>query len=54
MHMQHVLLAQMKTWEARVDGLMPAEVTGAVEMSKAGWLNEELVNLVGGCWVVDD
>ena len=31
-----------------VDGLTPNEVTSAVEMGKAGWLNEEGIKLVGG------
>lgn len=44
----------MKTWEVRVDGLTPDEVTGAVMMGEAGWLDEEPMNLVGGCWVVED
>ena len=44
----------MRARGARVDGLMRGEVTAAVEMGKAGWLNEEGMNLLGGCWVVDD
>ena len=33
---------------------MPNEMTVAVKMGKKGWLNEEGIKLVGGCWVVDD
>ena len=44
----------IKTWEARVDGLTPGEVTGAVEIGKAVWSNEEGSKSVEGCWVVDD
>ena len=44
----------MKTWEARVDGSTPGELTGAVEIGKAVWLNEEGSKSVEGCWVVDD
>ena len=35
---------------------MPDEVTGAVviHVGKLGWLNEERLKLVRGCWVVDD
>ena len=44
----------MRARGARVDGLMPGEVTAAVEMGKVGWLNAEGRKLVGGCWVVDD
>lgn len=29
-------------------------MAGALEMGKAGWLNEEGMKLVGGCWVVGD
>ena len=29
-------------------------MAGAVEMGKAGWLNEERNKFVEGCWVVDD
>ena len=31
----------MRAWEAKLDGLMPSEMAAAVEMGKAGWLNEE-------------
>jgi len=34
--------------------LTPDEVTRAVEMGKAGWLNEEGMQLVRGCWVVEN
>ena len=44
----------MKTWEARVDGLTTGEVTGAVEIGKAVWLNEEGNKFVEGCLVDDD
>jgi len=40
---------EMKTWEAREDGLTP----DAVEMGTAGELNEERTRLIEGCWVVD-
>ena len=33
---------------------MPNEMTVAVKMGKKGWLNEEGIKRVGGCWVVDD
>ena len=29
-------------------------MAGAVEIGEAGWLNEEGMKLVGGCWVVGD
>ena len=41
---------EVRTSEAKVDGLMP----DAVEMGKAGLLNEEGMMLVEGYWVVDD
>ena len=38
----------MRARGARVDGLKPGEVTVAVKMGKAAWLNEKGMRLVGG------
>ena len=38
----------MRARGARRDGFMPGEVTVAVKMGKAAWLNEKGMRLVGG------